>query len=45
MQRLLAMTNPKVAGIKVEDVIDNEPVHRLEKSPFYSEIVAQAKSK
>lgn len=45
MQRLLAMTNPKVAGIKVEDVIDNEPVHRLEKSPFYSDIVAQAKSK
>lgn len=43
MQRLLAMTNPKVAGIKVEDVIDDEPVHRLEKSPFYNDIVAQSK--
>ncbi len=43
MQRLLAMTNPKVAGIKVEDVIEDEPVRRLEKSSFYSDIVAQAK--
>lgn len=43
MQRLLAMTNPKVAGVKMEDVVDDEPVRRLEKSSFYSEIVAQAK--
>jgi hypothetical protein len=43
MQRLLAMTNPKVAGVKVEDVVDDEPVRRLEKSSFYSEIVAQGK--
>jgi ABC-type nitrate/sulfonate/bicarbonate transport system substrate-binding protein len=43
MQRLLAMTNPKVAGVKIEDVVDDEPVHRLEKSSFYANIVAQAK--
>ena len=43
MQRLLAMTNPKVAGVKVEDVVDDEPVRRLEKSSFYGEIVAQAR--
>jgi len=43
MQRLLALTNPKVAGVKIEDVVDDEPVHRLEKSSFYNEIVAQAK--
>jgi hypothetical protein len=43
MQRLLAMTNPKVAGVKVEDVVDDDPVRRLEKSSFYSDIVAQGK--
>ena len=43
MQRLLAMTNPKVASVKIEDVVDDEPVRRLEKSSFYSELVAQAK--
>jgi hypothetical protein len=29
--------------IKAEDVVDEEPVRRLEKSGFYGEIVAQAK--
>lgn len=43
MQRLLAMTNPKVARVKIDDVVDDEPVHRLEKSSFYRDIVAQAK--
>ncbi len=43
MQRLLAVTNPKVANIKVEDVVDDEPVRRLEKTSFYSDIVAQTK--
>jgi len=43
MQRLLAVTNPIVLKVKAEDVIDAEPVRRLEKSAFYSEIVAQAK--
>jgi NitT/TauT family transport system substrate-binding protein len=43
MQRLLAVTNPSVLKIKAEDVVDEEPVRRLEKSGFYGEIVAQAK--
>lgn len=43
MQRLLAVTNPSVLKVKAEAVVDDEPVRRLEKSSFYSEIVAQAK--
>ena len=43
MQRLLAVTNPIVLKVKAEDVIDAEPVRRLEKSAFYGEIAAQAK--
>ena len=45
MQRLLALTNPNVLKIKAEDVIDEEPVRRLERSGFYGEIAAQAKRK
>jgi hypothetical protein len=43
MQRLLAVTNPNVLKIKAEDVVDEKPVRRLEKSSFYSEIAAQVK--
>jgi NitT/TauT family transport system substrate-binding protein len=43
MQRLLAITNPKVRSVKVEDVIDEAPFQRLEKSAFYRELAAQAK--
>lgn len=43
MHRLLAMTNPKMKGVKSEDVIDEGPVQRLEKTVFYRDIVAQAK--
>ena len=43
MQRLLAVTNPAVLKVKAEDVVDEEPVRRLEKTNFYSELVAQAK--
>lgn len=43
MQRLLAMTNPKVAGVKVEDVVYDAPVDHLRKSPFYEELVSRAK--
>jgi hypothetical protein len=43
MQRLLAVTNPNVLKIKPEDVVDEDAVRRLEKSNFYSEILAQAK--
>ena len=43
MQRLLAMTNPKVAGVNAEDVVDENPARRVEKSSFYQDLVAHAK--
>lgn len=43
MQRLLAVTNPKVTGIKAEEVIDEAPVQRLEKTSFYRELIARQK--
>jgi ABC-type nitrate/sulfonate/bicarbonate transport system substrate-binding protein len=43
MQRLLAVTNPKVAGIKPEDVVDDGPVLRLERSVFYRQLLLQTK--
>lgn len=43
MQRLLAITNPKVKNVKIEDVVDEAPFQRLEKSAFYRELVAQTK--
>ncbi len=43
MQRLLALSNPKVKNVKIEDVVDEAPWQRLEKSPFYRELVAAAK--
>ena len=43
MARLLALGNPKVKSIKMEDVIDEAPWQRLEKSAFYHDLVAQAK--
>jgi ABC-type nitrate/sulfonate/bicarbonate transport system substrate-binding protein len=43
MHRLLALTNPKMKSVKSEDVIDEAPVQRLEKSAFYRELVAQTK--
>jgi hypothetical protein len=43
MQRFLALSNPKVKTVKTEDVVDEAPWQRLEKSAFYRELVAQAK--
>lgn len=43
MQRLLAMTNPKVRGLKVEEIIDEAPVLRLERSQFYRDLMALTK--
>jgi ABC-type nitrate/sulfonate/bicarbonate transport system substrate-binding protein len=43
MQRLLAITNPRVAGVKAEDVVDEEAVQRMQKTSFYREILARAK--
>lgn len=41
MQRLLTQTNPKVKDVKAEDVVDEGPVQRLERSVFYRDLVAQ----
>jgi NitT/TauT family transport system substrate-binding protein len=43
MQRFLALNNPKVKTVKTEDVVDEAPWQRLEKSAFYRELVTQAK--
>ena len=43
MARFLALTNPKVRSVKSEDVVDDGPWQRLEKNPFYRELVAEAK--
>jgi hypothetical protein len=43
MQRLLALGNPKVKSVKIEDVVDEAPSQRLESSTFYRELVAQSK--
>lgn len=42
MARLLALGNPKVKSVKMEDVVDEAPWQRLEKSTFYKELVAAA---
>lgn len=43
MQRLLAMTNPKVAGVRAEDVVYEAAAESLQKSAFYKELVSRAK--
>ncbi len=43
MARFLALSNPKVKSVKSEDVVDDAPWLRLEKSPFYREVLAAAK--
>jgi NitT/TauT family transport system substrate-binding protein len=43
MARFLALSNPKVKTVKSEDVVDDAPWQRLEKSLFYRELVAAAK--
>ena len=40
MARFLALTNPKVKSVKSEDVVDEAPWQRLEKSPFYRELLS-----
>ena len=41
MARLLALGNPKVKTVKMEDVVDEAPWQRLEKSSFYREIAVK----
>jgi NitT/TauT family transport system substrate-binding protein len=43
MHRLLALSNPKVKSVKLEDVVDEAPFQRLEKSAFYRQLTAQLK--
>ena len=43
MARLLALGNPKIKTVKPEDVVDDAPWQRLEKSSFYREILAARK--
>lgn len=43
MARLLALANPKVKSVKMEDEVDDAPWQRLEKSAFYREHIAAAK--
>ncbi len=43
MQRLLAIINPKVAGVKAEDVVYETAVEFIQKSAFYQELVNRAK--
>lgn len=43
MHRLLALTNPKMKTVRSEDVVDDAPVERLQKSAFYRELAARRK--
>jgi ABC-type nitrate/sulfonate/bicarbonate transport system substrate-binding protein len=43
MARLLALGNPKVKTVRMEDVVDEAPWQRLEKSAFYRELLAMKK--
>lgn len=43
MARLLALGNPKVKTVKMEDVVDDAPWQRLERSSFYRELLAAKK--
>ena len=43
MARFLALGNPKVKTVKVEDVVDEAPFQRLERSAFYRELAGQVK--
>jgi len=43
MARLLALSNPKIKTVRMEDVVDEAPSQRLAQSSFYRELLAQAK--
>ncbi|HEX2226415.1 MAG TPA: hypothetical protein VHM64_04695 [Candidatus Binatia bacterium] len=40
MARFLALTDPKVKSVKNEDVVDEGPWQRLEKSAYYRELLS-----
>jgi hypothetical protein len=43
MARMLALGNPKIKNVRLEDVVDPAPSQRLEQSCFYRELLAQSK--
>ena len=43
MARFLALSDPKVKSVKSEEVVDEAPWQRLEKSPYYRELLAAGK--
>ncbi len=43
MQRLLALSNPKVKAVRIEDVVNDDSVRRVKQSGFYKELVERAK--
>jgi NitT/TauT family transport system substrate-binding protein len=43
MARFLALGNPKVKTVRMEDVVDEAPFQRLERSAFYRELAAPVK--
>ena len=40
IRRLLAMLNPKIASVKVEDLIDSRLIRKLDESGFIDKIAA-----
>ena len=43
MARLLALSNPKVKTLKLEEVVDEAPFQRLTKSTFYRDLLVSAR--
>ncbi len=43
MHRLLALTNPKMKNVRSEDVVEDAPFERLQKTAFYRELTAAKK--
>lgn len=43
MQRLLALGNPKVGGVKANSVVYNAAVERVQKTKCYEDLVTRAK--
>ncbi|HEY1371023.1 MAG TPA: hypothetical protein VGH50_01025, partial [Candidatus Binatia bacterium] len=40
LQRLLKASNPKIGALKVEDIVDNRIMHRLDESGFIERVYA-----
>jgi ABC-type nitrate/sulfonate/bicarbonate transport system substrate-binding protein len=43
MQRLLAITNPKVKAVRSEDVVNEDSVRRVKQSTFYRDLLERQK--